>query len=1074
VHAGIRCAVIGTCGAETITITVCMDDSAGLGADTVGLACICIDCALCTAITKAIGGEFDHTGISGEGTITIDGRGGFGASTAELVDISTGDAFCAAGMAADGCMSGVTGISTDGIITIITFMDATNGSGAASAGLVCTCIACARCTATTKAIGDVCGLTGTCGVGTITTGDLAGSGVDTAELVVICTVCEFSVAGTARAGTTCAATGTCGDGTITTITCTAVIGGRGADSAELAFIFIGCERCIATTKVIGDEFGPTGICGVGIIITNDHTGSGEGTERLVGTSIVCASCAAGMVLAGTMCAATGIYTVAITTTTTCMVDTSGCGVASGGSVCTCIDTVHCIAITRVTGVACGRIGICGVATITTDDLDGSGVGIAGLDGTSIVCESCAGGLGRTGAMCEHTGICTDATTTITTCMVDTSGCGAAIAASVCTDTVCEHCTATTKDIGGVFELIGICGAETSTTAGLAGSGADTGKLVDTNTAYAFSDVGMVRDGIMCGRTGICIAGITTITISMEDTDGLGDDIDESVYIYTACEPCIAITRGIGVGFALTGICGVEITTTRGLGGSGGTLTGRLGVISTGCESTDGGMVVGGTTCAVIGTCGGRITTTTTCMDATAGLGVVIAVLVSTSTDCEPCTETTRVTGDACALTGTCGDATITTDALAGFGAGTDVLVDIYTACASCGAGMARAGTTCAATGTCGDEITTTITCMAGTSGYGDDSGALVCISIDCAPCTETIRAIGVACVPIGTCGEEIITTAGHAGSGDDTDALDDIYTVCAFCGGGMVPNGTMCGRIGICIDAIITTITSMAVTDGRGADIAALVYTCIACVRCTGIIKAIGVACAHTGICIAATTITSVLAGSGVAGAALADISTGCESFAGGMAAVGSMCAPIGTCGGAITTTTTCTAGTSGSGASIAALVCTCTACEPCTATTKATGAESGRTGTCGDATITTDARAGSGAVTAESTGTSTDCASSDVGMVPDGITCDLTGTSGDGTTIITTCMDGTSGRGGVSGVLECTFTACEPCTATTRDTGVVSVRTGTCGVGITTTADPVGSGDEAVALDGTFTVCAS
>ena len=141
-----------------------MDDSAGLGADTIGLACICIDCAPSIATTKAIGGEFDRTGISGAGTITIGVQSGSGGSTAKLDDISTGAAFCAAGTAADGCMSEVTGTSTDGIITTTTSMDATNGSGVASAGLVSTCIAYARCIATTKAIGDVCGPTGTCGV----------------------------------------------------------------------------------------------------------------------------------------------------------------------------------------------------------------------------------------------------------------------------------------------------------------------------------------------------------------------------------------------------------------------------------------------------------------------------------------------------------------------------------------------------------------------------------------------------------------------------------------------------------------------------------------------------------------------------------------------------------------------------------------------------------------------------------------------------------------------------------------------------------------------------------------------
>jgi len=80
-----------------------------------------------------------------------------------------------------------------------------------------------------------------------------------------------------------------------------------------------------------------------------------------------------------------------------------------------------------------------------------------------------------------------------------------------------------------------------------------------------------------------------------------------------------------------------------------------------------GMGHAGTMSARIGICGAATITTIISMGATSGFGVHTDALVSTGTDCELCTGTTKDTGVVCDLTGTCGDATTTTSGLDGSG-----------------------------------------------------------------------------------------------------------------------------------------------------------------------------------------------------------------------------------------------------------------------------------------------------------------------------------------------------------------------------------------------------------------------
>jgi len=79
------------------------------------------------------------------------------------------------------------------------------------------------------------------------------------------------------------------------------------------------------------------------------------------------------------------------------------------------------------------------------------------------------------------------------------------------------------------------------------------------------------------------------------------------------------------------------------------------------------------------------------MAAIDGVGADSGASVCICTGCAPCTAITKATGVACALTGTCGVATIITSDLDGSGADGVALVDTCTACESCVVGLVPAG-----------------------------------------------------------------------------------------------------------------------------------------------------------------------------------------------------------------------------------------------------------------------------------------------------------------------------------------------------------------------------------------------
>jgi len=155
---------------------------------------------------------------------------------------------------------------------------------------------------------------------------------------------------------------------------------------------------------------------------------------------------------------------------------------------------------------------------------------------------------------------------------------------------------------------------------------------------------------------------------MAELDGHGDVSAALVFISTGCAPCTETTRVTGDECEHIGICGVGTTTTSAHVGSGVAI-GESAAISTADASSSVGPGLGGMQSAHTGTCGVATITTIISMDGTAGLGAVIVASEFTSTDCEPCTATTKAIGDAFALTGISGAETITTGDLAGSGDG---------------------------------------------------------------------------------------------------------------------------------------------------------------------------------------------------------------------------------------------------------------------------------------------------------------------------------------------------------------------------------------------------------------------
>jgi len=586
VVAGTMSAATGISIDETTTIIGCMDGTGGFGVNTGASEFTCTGNVFCSAIIRGTGVSCGATGICGGETITTSRRAGCGAiASAVLGGIFIVFAYCADGMGLDGTMSGATGGCTDAIITTTAIMVESSGDGGATGGGACTCTACESSTRTSKVTGAGSMLIGTFIVETITTKSHAGSGlIITAKLAVTGTVIGCTSGGMVHVGSRCEATGISTVETIIITTSTAAINGSGDGTGVLACTYTACEHCIAITKAIGAVFVHTGTSGAGTIITGDLGGSGQTiTVRLAGISIVCESCVVGMAVAGTRCEVTGTCTEKMHTIIGSMDEPIGSGVGTDESAYTSIACAHCTGTTRDIGAASAPIGIFTVAIITISDHVGSGADTAGSAVICTVCGSTDDGMELAGTTCAATGICTDGITTTITCMADTSGCGASIAALAFTCIVCEPCTATTRDIGVESGHTGTCGVATTTTDALAGSGVDTAELAVICTDCEFSVAGMVHAGTTCAATGTCGAAIITTTACMAALSGDGDGTGALVCTCTACAHCTAITKATGAECARTGICTDATITTSVRAGSGAGTEG-LGGTCTVCAS----------------------------------------------------------------------------------------------------------------------------------------------------------------------------------------------------------------------------------------------------------------------------------------------------------------------------------------------------------------------------------------------------------------------------------------------------------------------------------------------------------
>lgn len=162
----------------------------------------------------------------------------------------------------------------------------------------------------------------------------------------------------------------------------------------------------------------------------------------------------------------------------------GCGEPSVESASIYTGIERCIETTRVVGGVCDRIGTCGGAITITGQHAGSGDALVELDAICTACACSSDGLEASGLSSEGIGACIVATITIIACMAVTVGIGDGSDGLVFTSTVCARSTGITKATGAECVLIGICGAATITTSGLAGSGDDLVALVGTCTVCA--------------------------------------------------------------------------------------------------------------------------------------------------------------------------------------------------------------------------------------------------------------------------------------------------------------------------------------------------------------------------------------------------------------------------------------------------------------------------------------------------------------------------------------------------------------------------------------------------------------
>jgi hypothetical protein len=375
-------------------------------------------------------------------------------------------------------------------------MGAPDGPGADSAVSAFTCIVTASSTAMFRDAGGLFVHIGTCGSVTTTTNLVVGSGVSTGALVTTFTDGVRSEDGSVTSGFRCVVTGDSFVETITAIVSMVASDGSGVDIAESVCTGTVFASCSVTTMVTGGESVHTGLCSGEIITTSQTAGSGPAATGVsAGISTAIDSIAVGMVLDGTTFAVTGVCGEKTVSTTGFTVAPVGNGALIVVLVFICIVAGSFGEITKGDGEWSAVTGTSGATIITIDRHDGSGAGPDVLGVICIACEPSNAGLEQSGSEFAPTGTCTGAITTTTGTMDEGSGGGqTATNESVCIATDTVSSMSTIRVGGAKCVVIGTCGAATTTTRRVVGSGVGSAVSAAIFTACAFSSVGPVLVG----------------------------------------------------------------------------------------------------------------------------------------------------------------------------------------------------------------------------------------------------------------------------------------------------------------------------------------------------------------------------------------------------------------------------------------------------------------------------------------------------------------------------------------------------------------------------------------------------
>lgn len=598
-------------------------------------------------------------------------------------------------------------------------------------------------------------------------------------------------------------------------------------------------------------------------------------------------------------------------------------------------------------------------------------------------------------------------------------------------------------------------------------------LVVINIVRESIDAGMVLVGTESDRTGICGGKIVSTIGIMDAHVGNGAATSELECTCTATGVCGATIKAGGVVFVHTGISGSAIIITDQQDGSGVGIAAWVGICIA-CAFSSAGLVQNGLLSVDTGVCTAATITTTSITVEHSGDGAVSGALECIATVCAPCTAITRDDGVACARTGICGGAIITTKQGDGSGADSVVLVGISTACAPSRDGLVHAGWLFGVTGICTARTTTTTECMAALGGVGVVTGESECICIAIELFGEITKVVGGGCVLIGTCGAETTTTSARDGSGVSSEGSEGTCIVCGFSADGTVPDGTESVPTGTCTGRTTTIIGTMAGGNGAGDGTSALVFTDTGCAPSIAITRDIGVAFDHTGICGGVAIIIVSLGGPGEPTSVSVAICTASVFCIAGLVLVGSLSADTGNYTVATTIDTVCTASTGGSGENSNVSDDICTGGESCVAFGTTIGAMCDPIGACGSAIIITGHAVGSMVAPRGWVAICTACACSSGGMVGVGSSSAVIGSCIVVMLITIASMDAIGGLGAVSSVLVIISTVAAFFDAIIKGDGVMSVRIGTCTSEITTTSRHVGVGADTGALVAISTACES